>query len=98
MISLGLRVTRTLHQLMRGVILVAQRREQIHAGHGLALEQRGNVIARDLEAGGVFDGGCAGLMRGLFEHGCETEELAMRRFIHDHFLLVFVHGGDPHLA
>src|SRR6266436_2158514 len=29
---------------------------------------------------------------------CEAEELALRRLVHDDFLLIFVHGRDPHHA
>ena len=34
-------------------------------------------------------------MRCLIEHGREAEELAGRRFINDHFLLIFIYGRDP---
>ena len=37
-------------------------------------------------------------MRRAVEHGGEAEELAGRRLVDDHFLLIFVHGGDAHPA
>ncbi len=37
-----------------------------------------------------------GLMRGLLEHGGESEELPARRLVDDDFLLVLVDRGHPH--
>jgi hypothetical protein len=34
---------------------------------------------------------------GLFEHRCKSEKISARRLVHDDFLLIFVHRGDPHL-
>jgi len=39
-----------------------------------------------------------GLMGSLIEHGGEAEELALRRLVHDDFLLIFIHSRDPHHA
>ena len=46
----------------------------------------------------LFEGDGARLVRRLVEHGGKTEELARRRLIDHHFLMVFVHRGHPHLA
>ncbi len=40
----------------------------------------------------------AGLMRRLFKHGSETEELATSRLVDHHFLLIFVHSEHAHFA
>ena len=40
----------------------------------------------------------AGVMRGLLEHGGEAEEFAGHGFGDQHFLLIFVDGGDADLA
>jgi hypothetical protein len=45
-----------------------------------------------------FDRDRVSLMGGLVKHGGEAEKLACRRLVHYDFLLVFIHGGDPHRA
>ena len=60
------------------------------------LQQDGDIVAGDLEAGGFLERDRVRLVRRLLQHRRESKELAVRRFIDDHFLVVFVHGGDPH--
>src|SRR6266568_8476725 len=35
-----------------------------------------------------------GLMRRLFQHGGEPEEITLRRLVDNHFLLIFIYGAD----
>ncbi len=37
-------------------------------------------------------------MGGLVEHGGEAKKLALRRLVDHDFLMVLIHGGDPHGA
>ena len=58
----------------------------------------GLALASLFQADGLLECDGARLMRRLLEHRSETEKLAFPRFIDDHFLMVFVHGSDPHLS
>ena len=62
--------------MLRRVELAGNSGQHIHAGVRLALEQDGDVVAVHFDAYGFFEGDRAGLMRGVLEHGGETEELA----------------------
>ena len=55
-------------------------------------------MAIDLDAHAFFEGYGPGLMRGLIEHGSESEELTRRRFVDDYLLLIFIDGGDANRA
>ena len=63
-----------------------------------ALDQHGDVMAVGFDAHGFREGDGAGVMRGLFEHGSEAEELAGHGLGDQHFLLIFIDGGDADLA
>ena len=63
---------------------------------GLALQQRGDIVAVDFEALTFLHGDGLGLMRGLIEHGGETEELSLGGLVHDDLLLILIDGRDPH--
>lgn len=78
--------------------LAALRGEQIHTRHRLPAKQGRNVLPGNLQALGLFERHGAGMVRRLFEHGSETEELTVSRFVDHHLLLVFIHGGHPDLA
>ena len=78
--------------------LTAEHGQHVHAGHGLALQQHRDVVAVDLNADGFLLCDRGGLMRRLLQHRRETEELALRRLIHDDFLVIFVHRCDPDRA
>ncbi len=60
----------------------------------LANQQILNVVARDLNAVGLFERDCVGLMRSLLENGSEAEKLARGWLIDDNLLLVFIDGSD----
>ena len=77
-----------------GVDLAGEDGEHVEAGHGLGLEQDGDVVAVDLDAGGGFDGDGGGLVGHAFEHGGEAEEVAVAGLGEDDFLAVFVDEGD----
>ena len=94
--SLGLRVERTPHQLLRGVKLPPEHGEHVHAGMRLAFQQHDDVVAVHFDADSFFERHGVGLVRRLVQHGGEAEKLARRRFVHHHFLMVLIHGGDPH--
>ena len=78
--------------------LAAQHRQHVHASVGFALEQDVDVAAIDLDADTFLQRRGVGLVRGLLEHGSEAEELAVRRFVDDYFLMIVVYGGDADLA
>ncbi len=61
------------------------------------MQQHGDIVAADLEAGGLLDGERGGLVRSLLQHGGESEELALAGLIHQHLLVIFVDGCHPHL-
>ena len=86
------------HQLLRGVKLAAQHGQHVHPGVRLALQQNGDIVAVHFQAHSLFQRDGLGLMRRLVEHGGEAEKLALRRLVDDDFLVVLVHGGDPHRA
>src|SRR5438874_4687185 len=77
--------------------LTAQCCKQIHSRERLPLKQNSDVIPGHFQADGLIECDGARLMRRLLEHRSETEKLAFPRFIDDHFLMVFVHSGDPYL-
>ena len=81
-------------ELLAGVELTSEDGEHVHAGEGFALEEDGDVVAVDLDAGGLVDGHGAGLMGGLLEHGGEAEELAVAGGVDDDLLVVLVDDGD----
>ena len=68
--------------------------EHVEAGQGFGLEQDGDVVAIDLDAGGGFDGDGGGEVGDAFEHGGEAEEVAVAGLGEDDFLAVFVDEGD----
>src|SRR5580658_6537061 len=78
--------------------LTAQCRQQVHARVRLAFQQRLDVVARYLETGALLERDRIGLVRGLFQHGCESEEFTAGGFIDRDLLLVLVNGCDPDLS
>src|SRR5437016_20914 len=50
------------------------------------LQQNPDVIARYFQARAFFKRMGAGLVRSLFQHGSEAEEIALSRFIDNHLL------------
>ena len=82
------------HQLLRSVELAAEHGQHIHARHGFAFQQNGNVLAVHFYADRLFHGNGAGGMRRLIEHGSEAEKFARRRLIYDDLLMIFIHGSD----
>ena len=73
--------------------LPRQHRHHVDPGHGLLFNQRYDVVAVHLEAGGILDRNRIRLVRCLVQHRSKTEELSMHRLMHDHLLLIFVDGG-----
>ena len=65
---------------------------------GLVCEQDRDVVAIDLDAGGVFGGDGGGVVGSAFEHGGEAEEVAVAGLGEDDFLTVFVDEGDVDCA
>src|SRR5215470_9048153 len=55
-------------------------------------------MAVNFDAHGFIDGNGFGLMRRLLEHRREPEELAMRRFVDDNFLMLLVGGRYSYAA
>ena len=47
---------------------------------------------------GLFHCDGVGLVRRALQHGREAEEFAVAGLVHNHFLVIFVHGRHPHLA
>ena len=78
--------------------LPSENGEHIHSGVRLTLQKNGNVIAIHFNANGFFGGDGIGLMRGLFEHRREAEKFSVLRLVDHNFLMVFVNGGDLHVA
>ena len=68
--------------------------EHVEAGHGFGLEEDGDVVAIDLDAGGGFGGNGGGEVGDAFEHGGEAEEVAVAGLGEDDLLAVFVDEGD----
>lgn len=87
-----------LDEALGGVELAAHHGEHVEAGLGLAFEKDSDVVAVNLEAGGLFCSHGVGLVRGLVEHGGEAEEAAVGGLVDENFLLVFVKGGDADVA
>src|SRR6185503_13355522 len=83
---------------MGSVVLVSEGREQIHTRIRLAEHQGLDVIAGDFEANGFFESNGIGLMRSLLKHGGESKEFAGPGLIDYDFLMIFIDGGDAHLA
>ncbi len=75
--------------------LPAQRREQVHSRVRFPLQQNGDIVPRYFQTFGSLERDGGGLVRGLLQHGSEPKELALRRFIQDHLLMVLVHSRDP---
>src|SRR5689334_15749612 len=86
------------HEPLRGVELFAENGEHVHAGKRLALQKNGDVIARDLQAGGLFESDGVGLMRRLLQHRGETKEFAVSWLVDDHLLVILIDGRDPHAS
>jgi len=80
------------------VKLFPENREHIHAGKGLAMKKNGDIVARNLKACGFLQSNGFGLMGSPFQHRSETKEFAVTGLVHDHFLVIFVHGADAHPA
>jgi hypothetical protein len=80
------------------VELAAEDGEHVHSGVRLLLEQSHNVIAVNFNADGFLSGDGVGLMRSLFEHGCETEKFSVLGLIDYNFLMIFVNDGDLYVA
>ena len=57
-----------------------------------------DVVAIHLDADRLLEGDRARLMRRLFEHRREAEELAAGRLVDDHVLMVLVDRRHPHRA
>ncbi len=55
-------------------------------------------MAVHLDANRFLQSDRARLMSSFLQHGSETEEFSLRRFIDHHFLLVLVDGRHPHHA
>ncbi len=77
---------------------MAEHGQHVHASHGLPLKQSGDVVTADLDTGGLFDDERVGLVRGLIQHGGETEKLTVAGLIDEDFLMIFVDGCDLHIA
>ena len=77
---------------------MAEDRQHIHARHGLALEQRRDVVAVDLDACGFLQCERSRLVGRLFQHGGEAEKLAVAGLIDQDLLVIFVDGRDLDLA
>ena len=86
------------HQFLRIVELAGLHGEHVHAGHGAAAEQHGEVVAANLKAGGFLHGHGGGLVGRALEQGGESEEVAVFGLVDDDFLLVLVGGDDADLA
>jgi hypothetical protein len=76
------------------VKLAGQDGHHVHAGEGFFLDEDLDVVAVDLEEGGLVEGHGAGVVGGAFEHGGEAEELAVGGLGDEDLLLVFVDDGD----
>ena len=72
--------------------------EHVQPGLRLAGQQHGDVVAVDLDAGGVLGGNGGGLMRYAFEHGGEAEEVSVLGLGEDDLLAVFVDERDLNRA
>ena len=77
-----------------GVDFTGHDGEHVEAGHGFGLEEDGDVVAIDLDAGRGFEGDGGGLVGDAFEHGGEAEEVAVAGLGEDELLTVFVDEGD----
>ena len=64
------------------------------ADERLALEQSRDIVAAHFVAYGFFQGGGRGLMRSLFQHGGEPEEIALRRLV-EFARRLPAHKGEP---
>jgi hypothetical protein len=64
----------------------------------LALDEDRDVGAIDFHARGIFAGHGGRLVRGLVEHGGETEGIAVRGRGQLDLLVIFVDGGQLHPA
>src|SRR5215469_1362485 len=82
------------HDLLRSMELLAKDGEHVHAGMRLSLEQSGDIVARDLQTGGLFQGDGVRLVRGFLQHGREAKEFAVSGLVDDHFLLILIDRGD----
>jgi hypothetical protein len=76
------------------VELTPEEREQINDGVGLLLKKGQQIVAVEFDASDVAGGHGLGLMRGLLEHGGQTEVLSRAGLMQDNFLVVFVDGSD----
>jgi hypothetical protein len=86
------------HQLLRGVELVPQGGQHVHAGVGLALQQNQNVVAVHFDALGGLKRNRLGLVRALLQHGGKAKKFPGGGLVHDHFLMVLIHRGNAHAA
>jgi hypothetical protein len=66
-------------------------------GHRLAVEQRSDVVALDLDRGRVLHGHGQRLVWRRGQHGGQPEHLAVARRVDDDLLIVLVDHDDLHL-
>ena len=85
-------------QFLGRVHLARHHRQNIQPRVRFPLDEHRDVMAVRLDANGLFERDGAGVMRRLFEHRGEAEEFAGHRLGDHHFLLIFIDGGDAHLA
>src|ERR1035438_1680264 len=74
------------HELLRSMKLPPQHPQHVHPGERLAPQEHGNVFLGYFDAHHVVEGHRVGLMRSLFQHRGEPEELSVGRFVDHHFL------------
>src|SRR5262249_61634600 len=80
-------------QLVSSMELSSKHRQHVHPGERLSLEQDLYVMPIDLDADGLLQREGAGLVRRLFQHRREAEEIPVHRLVDQDFLLVFVDRG-----
>ena len=72
---------------------MAKNGQHIHAGHRFALQQNSDVVAADLDAGGLLHGDGVCLVGRLVQHGGKAEKLAVAGLVDHHLLVVLVDRG-----